>query len=112
MADVAQNTKQDDTLLAVIATIPLLGLIMFFGMNDLSDFARHYAKQGTGLFILWVIAFVLGIIPILGWLLSCLLSLIALVGWLLLVINALQGNRFELPVLTDLVNQLLSSQKK
>ncbi|KXK26749.1 MAG: Chloroplast import component protein (Tic20) [candidate division WS6 bacterium OLB20] len=105
-APVAKKS-QDDTLLAVLATFPLIGLVMYFGMNDLSDFVRHYAKQSVGLSILVIASVVIGIIPLIGWLVSCILGIAVFVGWLLLVINAFQGTKFELPVVTDLVNQLL-----
>ncbi|MFQ5493485.1 MAG: DUF4870 domain-containing protein [Candidatus Dojkabacteria bacterium] len=105
--EAAPKAKSDDTLMAVLATLPLIGLIFYFAMSDASKFVRHYAKQSIGLLVLWVVAVALGFIPVLGWILSCLIGIGAFVGWILLVVNALQGNTFSLPVISDLLDQVL-----
>lgn len=101
----------NDTVMAAIATVPLIGLIMYFAMSDSSDFVKHYAKQGTGLFVIaiviTVLSFVLAFIPFIGWCASFLLWIGMFVAWLMLVINALQGKKYSLPVVTDLVNSVL-----
>jgi uncharacterized membrane protein len=109
MAD-ATKSKQDDTMLAALATLPLVGLIIYFAMADASAYVKNYAKQSMGLLAIWLVAVVLGFIPILGWILSCVLGIVGLVAWLMLLINALQGNQtFKLPVLGDLVDGILKN---
>src|SRR5690606_13724959 len=105
---------QNDNVLAAVATIPVVGLIIYFAMSDASDFVKFYAKQSIGLLIVWIgisiVSFVIGFIPFLGWIISFflgLLSLALIIVWLVLLINALQGNRFRLPVLADFTDQLI-----
>jgi uncharacterized membrane protein len=114
MAETPKAQGQDnDKVLAAVATIPLVGLVIYFAMKDATPFVRHYAKQSIGLTVIWAIGIVLTIlfvIPVLGWILSCLGFVAFVVGgvlWLVLLINALQGNTFSLPVLSDLVNSVI-----
>jgi len=104
----------NDNVMAAIATIPLVGLIMYYGIKDSSDLVKFYAKQSIGLLlvsiILSVVSFIVGFIPFIGLLVSCLVSIVGLglgVIWLVLFINALQGKKFRLPVLADAVDQLI-----
>lgn len=109
----AAQGADNDKVLAAVATIPVVGLIIYFTMKDASDLVKFYAKQSNGILILSIIAFVgafAAIIPYLGWLVSCattILGFAAFVLWLVLLINALQGTKFRIPVLADLVDQVL-----
>ena len=107
-------SAQNDNVMAAVATIPLVGLIIYFAMSDASDFVKFYAKQSIGLLligiIITIVSFVIGFIPFLGWIISLLLGILNLglfIAWLVLLINALQGNRFRLPVVADLTDQLI-----
>lgn len=107
------KSKDDEKILAALATIPGVGLIIYLVMKDASAFVKHYAKQSIGLLVfipLWVIFGVLSIIPWVGFIMMCLnfvliLAYVAL--WLMLLVNALQEKMYSLPVLTDLVNKVL-----
>lgn len=108
------SSAQNDNVMAAVATIPVVGLIIYFAMADASEFVKFYAKQSIGLLIigiaLSVVGFVVGFIPFLGWIISLLLGLLNLgifIAWLVLLINALQGNRFRLPVVADMTDQLI-----
>jgi len=104
----AETKKQDETLMAALATLPLVGLVIYFAMSDASAFVKNYAKQSVGLLGLWVVAVALGFIPFLGWILSCVIGIVGLVAWLMLLINALQGNQsYKLPVLGEQMDKLL-----
>jgi uncharacterized membrane protein len=107
------SSQDNDKVMAAVATIPLVGLIMYYGMKDLSPLAKFYAKQSIGLLIVSilvsVVSLVLGFIPFLG-IITCfspLLSLALLVAWIILVVKALQGEEYRLPVLADMVDQLV-----
>jgi uncharacterized membrane protein len=69
--------------------------IVFLVVEKKSGFVRFHAMQSTITFlIIFVILLILGWIPILGalvWILSLLL-------WLLLMIKALKGERYRLPL--------------
>jgi uncharacterized membrane protein len=115
------NAKSDDNIIAALATIPIVGLIIWFAMKDASSLVKFYAKQGTGLLIASV---ALGIIQTFGWifigifdflgflslLMSCVLSLAGLglfVVWLILLIKALQGETYRVPFLSDTMDKIL-----
>lgn len=101
-------TKQDiegNKGMAVLSYFSILVLIPVFAAKN-SPFARFHANQGMILFvieaILWVVSMVLGWIPVIGWLLSIVIWVLEL-GLLALsvlgIINAVQGQAKELPVL-------------
>ena len=107
----AAPAMNNDTALAAVSTIPLIGLILYFAMPNVSPFVRHYEKQGTGLFVVyvisWFVAIILAFIPFLGGLLSLIICLGLFVAWLVLLINALQNKTYSLPVISDFINQYL-----
>lgn len=109
-----QSSSGSDTTMAAIATIPLIGLIFYFTMKDASNLVKHYAKQSIGLLVisivLMVVSFVLMFIPFIGAILSFFiwfLYLLMFLLWVFLFINALQGKMFRVPVMSDLLDNLL-----
>lgn len=103
----AGGGASNDKVLAAVSTLGLVGLIIYFAMPDASAYVKNYAKQGGMLFIVLMVGWVLGFVPVLGWLLSCLVSITSFVFWVLLVMNALQGNEtYKLPVVGDLADQV------
>ena len=69
--------------------------IVFLVVEKKSGFVRFHAMQSTITFlILFVVLLVLGWIPILG----TLIWILSLILWLLLMIKALKGERYLLPV--------------
>ena len=115
MAENNQTVKNNnETGLAALATIPVVGLVIYFGMKDASDFVKHYAKQSIGLLlvsiVLGVVSVVAIFIPFVGWVVSCLATILFLgvfVLWLMLVMNALQGKKYSLPMIDDLLKNIL-----
>lgn len=109
----APAATSNDNVMAAVATIPLVGLIIYFAMKDSSDLVKFYAKQSIGLLILSiafsVVSFVAVFIPYVGGLLSCVLSLASLavfVLWLVMLINALQGKKFRTPGMSDMLDNM------
>jgi uncharacterized membrane protein len=80
--------------------------IVFLVVEKRSSFVRFHAKQSTITFlIIFVILLVLGWIPILGtlvWISSLLL-------WLLLMIKALKGERYRLPLVGNMAEEKTKS---
>ncbi len=109
------SAPSNDNVMAAVATIPLVGLIIYFAMKDSSEFVRFYAKQSIGLLILeivvWIVTAVIGVIPFLGWVIGPILGMVANLGilaiWLILLINALQGKKYRLPLLADALDQYI-----
>lgn len=103
---VKSNTVSDDKVLAAVATIPLVGLIIYYAMPDASDMVKHYAKQSNALLAINLITMVLSFTVILT-VIAFPLSLLAFVLWVVLLVKALQGEKYTLPVVGEYFDKLL-----
>ena len=105
------STGLDENIAALLCYLLgwLSGLVFFLIEKD-SEFVRFHAAQSLVVFgSFTVLGIVLPVIPIFGLLLMPLLGALGFVLWLILMIMAFQGNRFELPLVQDLVKKLLTS---
>jgi len=79
----------------------LLGFItgiIFLAVEKKSSFVKFHAMQSTITFLgLFIISLILGFIPIIG-LLVYPIWILSLILWLVLMIKALQGERYSLPI--------------
>jgi uncharacterized membrane protein len=79
----------------------LLGFItgiIFLAIEKKSSFVKFHAMQSTITFLsLFIISLILGFIPIIG-LLVYPIWILSLILWLLLMVKALQGERYSLPI--------------
>jgi uncharacterized membrane protein len=79
----------------------LLGFItgiIFLAVEKKSTFVKFHAMQSTITFLsLFIISLILGFIPIIG-LLVYPIWILSLILWLLLMVKALQGERYSLPI--------------
>jgi uncharacterized membrane protein len=79
----------------------LLGFItgiFFLAIEKKSSFVKFHAMQSTITFLsLFIISIILGFIPIIG-LLVYPIWILSLILWLLLMVKALQGERYSLPI--------------
>src|SRR5271155_1592991 len=103
-----------ETLAGALAyfLLPAIGFLLV-GPYNKNRFVRFHSFQCLGLWLLAVVVgavlriagFVLFFIPVLGhllvWLISMVVSLAFFVIWVVLVVKALQGEMFKLPVLGD-----------
>lgn len=72
--------------------------IIFLVIEKKSSFVKFHAMQSTITFLsLFIISLILGWIPIIG-LLVYPIWLLSLILWLILMIKALQGKRYSLPL--------------
>jgi uncharacterized membrane protein len=79
--------------------------IVFLVVEKKSSFVKFHAKQSTITFLgLFVISIILGWIPIIG-LLVYPIWILGLILWLLLMIKALQGKRYSLPVVGKMAEE-------
>ena len=80
----------------------LLGFItgiVFLVVEKRSRFVRFHAMQSTIAFLgLFVISMVAGVFPILGHFFAFLIWIFSLVLWLFLMVKALRGERYALPI--------------
>ena len=76
--------------------------IVFLVVEKKSSFVKFHAKQSTIAFlILFVIILILGWIPVIG----ILILLFTLILWLLLMIKALRGERYLLPIVGKMAEE-------
>ena len=101
----------NDKVMAAVATLPLVGLIMFYAMKDASPIVKHYAKQSNAVLALEVISMivtVVGSLVIVGACVGALIGIVAFVAWVLLLIKALNADEeYLLPVIGDYFDKLL-----
>jgi uncharacterized membrane protein len=86
----------------------LLGFItgiVFLVVEKESRFVKFHAMQSTITFlVLFVISLIIGWIPVIG----ILILILSLILWLLLMIKALQGERYSLPIVGKMVEKKAS----
>ncbi|MFA6322825.1 MAG: hypothetical protein WCX71_05160 [Candidatus Buchananbacteria bacterium] len=85
--------SSDDKFWGAISYLWILSIIVLATKKD-NEFVRFHANQGA---LLFVASLVLMFIPMLGWLLNLLIGVTALIA----LIKALQGEKWELPVGSD-----------
>jgi len=79
--------------------------IVFLVVEKKSSFVRFHAKQSTITFLgLMVIKIILGMIPIVN-LLVLPIFILSLIIWLLLMIKALRGERYLLPIVGKMADE-------
>ena len=86
----------------------LLGFItgiIFLVAEKKSSFVKFHAMQSTITFLsLFVISFILGFIPIIG-LLVYPIWILSLILWLILMVKALRGERYSLPIVGKMAEE-------
>lgn len=86
----------------------ITGLIFLLLEKD-NKFVRFHAMQSMAVFLaLFVVSWILWMIPIIGWTIAGLLSVASFILWILLMIKAYQGEQFKLPVIGDFAEQQIS----
>lgn len=97
----------DPTIAALLSY--LLGFvtgIVFYIVEKENKFVRFHAMQSIVVFaFLFVLSFILPLIPIIGWILMPFLWIVNIVLWILLMLKAYQGEFFKLPVAGDIAEQ-------
>jgi uncharacterized membrane protein len=91
------SAKGKDTTMAIIAYIVFF-IPLLLGAKD-DPFVKYHVKQGMVLFVTWMVAWFLGILPIMGGTLGMILSLISFVLMIIGIIGASRGEEKPLPVI-------------
>lgn len=97
----AAVSKSDDTkLFAFLATfLSIVGFIIALLTKKEDKYVMHYAKQSLAIFILFVIAWVVMIVPIIGWIVGWIVYVIGVILWLISWIYALSGDMKDVPIM-------------
>ena len=103
------SSADEDKIMCVLSYLWALCLIPYFTKKN-NAFVMFHARQGLVLFIAWIIIKVVGIflwrIAIIGWTLMSLLHMGILILSIIGIIQALQGNKWKMPVLGDFAEKL------
>lgn len=87
----------------------LLGFItgiLFLVLEKRSRFVKFHALQSTIIFaVLVVVNLILTAIPFIGWLFAMILGPLTFLLWIVLMLLALQGRMYKLPVIGDWVEK-------
>jgi len=87
----------------------LLGFItgiIFYLIEKDNKFVRFHAMQSIVTFgALFILGFILAVIPVIGWGLMPVLWVVQVVLWILLMIKAYQGELFKLPIVGDIAEK-------
>ncbi len=109
MSEEISKDVDDNKVISAIGYISILCLIPLLLAKD-SEYAQFHAKQGLSLFIIGIAVMVFntvfGWIPIIGWFFAIILSLSVIVLSILGIIKALQGEKYEMPVVSQLAKAL------
>ena len=81
----------EDNIWAAAGYLWILSIVALAARKD-NDYIRFHASQGSLIFIISIPMF---FIPIIGWMINVILAVLAVIG----IIKALQGEKWELPVL-------------
>ena len=97
-----QEDIQNNKVMAVLSYFGILALIPFLAAKE-SPYAQFHAKQGLTLFIVEIVYSVLSVIlafiPVIGLIVSGVLGLCVFVLAILGIVNAVQGQAKELPII-------------
>ncbi len=101
--------KEENKTMAILACIPVVGLILLFvEKND--TFVRYYAAQYT---ILGAVSIVISILLSILWVIAVFFGWIIWLGITVLIvlgmIKASQGERFDIPVISEYALKLMSA---
>lgn len=97
----AEQVREQDKIHLVLSYLGILGLIPFLTVKD-SPFVSYHAKQGLVLNVIGGLALsVLSVIPVVN-LVTCLLWPALLVVDVLAITKALKGERWAIPVVSDI----------
>ena len=89
-----QIDASEEKIWGAISYLWILSLVALVVKKD-NAFVKFHASQGI---LLFVISLVLMFVPIIGWLINLIIGIIAIVG----IIKALQGEKWQIPLISDL----------
>lgn len=88
----------------IVAALSYLGPLFFIPLflKRESAFCQFHAKQGLAFFIVWMIGWVIFWVPLFGWLLWIVVALFDVYA----LVKAVQGEKWEAPVIGDLAKKI------
>ena len=101
-----KKEQEDKKLFAFLATfLSIIGFVIALIAKRKDKYVMYYAKQSLVIFIIGVVAGILGNlidwIPIIGMIIKFALGVLVFIVWLLSWIYALSGEQKEIPIVSD-----------
>src|SRR3989344_5914417 len=101
-----KKEQEDKKLFAFLATfLSIIGFVIALIAKRKDKYVMYYAKQSLVIFIIGVVAGILGNlidwIPIIGMIIKFALGVLVFIVWLLSWIYALSGEQKEIPIASD-----------
>ena len=93
----SEKDKADNKVMAILSYISFLTLIPYLLEKD-SKWVRFNAIQGMNLFIIELISWVIGFIPLIGWLISGAINIVMIIISVIGIINVCNEEAKELPI--------------
>jgi uncharacterized membrane protein len=91
--------------LAYVTIIPAIIFLIVEPFNK-NSYVRFHSWQSIFLgIVFFAVSIVLSVIPIVGWIIMPFIDLVLLVIWVYVLIKALNGQRFKLPLIGDLAEK-------
>ncbi|NLZ24417.1 DUF4870 domain-containing protein [Candidatus Dojkabacteria bacterium] len=97
--------KEENKVMAILACIPVVGLILFFVEKE-DQFVRY---MGAQYMLLGAAQLILSIIPVIGWALSGIIGLVVVIFIIMGIVKVAKGERYDLPGLSALALKVMSS---
>ena len=83
--------------------------IVFLILEKENKFVRFHAMQSLAAFLsLFIILFIVGMIPLIGWFFHMIGWVIMVILWLLLMYKAFKGEQYKLPVVGDFAEKQIN----
>ena len=99
MAKKKSNKIDESKTYAFLATfLSIIGFIIVLLTRKNDKYAMFYAKQSLVVFLAFVVAWVVMIIPVIGWIIGWIVYIIAVILWVMSWIYALSGQEKEVPI--------------
>lgn len=108
MSEKTTATKKDieeNKLVAAVGYLGILCLVPLLLKKD-SGYAQHHGKQGLVITVAWVLLWIGNIIPVLGQIVWFIGSIALLILVVMGIMNAMQGNMWEMPYLGKYASQI------
>jgi uncharacterized membrane protein len=86
-------------IMAIFSYLWLLIVIPLLTDSKNDPFVKFHLKQGLALIVFEVCGWIVGMFPVIGWLVGALVWLMSLVFTIIGIINVLNGQEKELPVI-------------
>lgn len=102
-----QTGNEPNKLMGVLSYCGILLLIPLLAVKieDRDDYLRTHLRQGLGLFLLCLVAGILGNFGTIGGLIAMVLYLVIFIFWILGVVHAVKPNTDKLPIFGEMFDK-------